>query len=431
MSPNVQKRGKKYYFRISVPPRFLPFYKCKEVRLALNTSNKDRAENLCAELSLEFENLAVRLDRHIKYNGTMTETEIAGCIEKFLPMHTAGKLHPKSMHEVITEYESTHETGWTKRSHQEAQYSFMTLCKFLTDGNKAGGSKAIADVTKDHAGRFLTFLKNMDAVGRDRKLHPKTINKHLTRCGSLFNFAVERDIITKNPFTSIRLKVDKKNRKTRVRFHFTTLEHQMILDMVMEYPDKDGKLKRPAMFWVPLLCMFNGLRRNEACQLYKGDIVKREGMHCIVVTDKRPDQHVKTDSSRRTIPIHSQLVEFGFLEYVKTIPEGQRIFPELREFRDGYGHSFKRFQTQLRKLVTDNEGKVMHSFRHMISTELMEANQHTVWRADLLGHERGETETDATYTEKSKLATLRDMLEHIEYPELDFSRCYLSKPSKD
>jgi integrase len=247
----------------------------------------------------------------------------------------------------------------------------------------------------------------------------------MSRVYSTINFAISRGWTDRNPFFGIRVKLDKTRRREKKRLPFSEEEHQKIIDEVLEYPNLAGEYQRPSMFWVPLLCMFSGCRRNEACQLYRDDVVEVDGIKCINIDNDRPDKRLKNEPSRRTTPIHSMLIKFGFLDYVDKFKPGERLFPELRYFRDGYGHSFKRFQPQLRKLVTTDERKVMHSFRHMISGQLMQKGQHSVWRADLLGHSRGEVETDATYTELTEIQTLKRMLELVEYPGINFDKCYI------
>ncbi|MCG9115921.1 replication initiation protein [Laribacter hongkongensis] len=80
-------------------------------------------------------------------------------------------------------------------------------------------------------------------------------------------------------------------------------------------------------FWLPHLALFTGARVNELCQLNpKLDIRqdKDSGVWFLDITentetDERVKKSVKTKPSKRKVPIHSQLVELGFLDYVKRV----------------------------------------------------------------------------------------------------------------
>lgn len=418
MSPSIQQRGNKYYFRTTVPARLIEIFGVKEIRLALNTNNSLKAQKLYEEYEIEYNTLIDRLDRHLRLGSRMTDREIADAVSRFVPSK-GEKAHFKNISDVCDEFIKFHETGWALRTKQEVEFSLLLFQKFF------GFRKAITDLKVDDADKFLAYLKQLKAEGRDTVIDGKTANKHMSRVYSMVNFAISRGWSDRNPFFGIRVKLDKTKKREKKRLPFTEEEHQKIVDMVLEYPNLAGEYQRPSMFWVPLLCMFSGCRRNEACQLYREDIVEVDGIMCVRIDNDKPDKRLKNESSRRVTPLHSMLIKFGFLDYVNKFEPGERLFPELKYFRDGYGHSFKRFQPQLRKLVTQDERKVMHSFRHMISGQLMQKGQHTVWRADLLGHSRGEVETDATYTELTKIRTLKRMLELIEYPSINFDRCQI------
>jgi integrase len=169
--------------------------------------------------------------------------------------------------------------------------------------------------------------------------------------------------------------------------------------------------------------MFSGMRLNEVCQLYKEDVREVNGILCFSIDDDKPDKRLKNMASRRNVPIHPKLIEIGLKQFIKEI-KGERLFPDLRPYRDGYGHSFKHFMPLLRKHVTTHPKKTFHSFRHGVATLLSEKAFPSVWRADLLGHQRpGNLETDLTYTHRTRLEALVQMVNAISYDDVDFSKC--------
>ncbi len=70
------------------------------------------------------------------------------------------------------------------------------------------------------------------------------------------------------------------------------------------------------------------------------------------------------------MPIHTRLIELGFLDYKKRV-KGNTLFPELKRRRDGYSQDaskwFGRFK---RKRGTQGRHKAFHSFRHAFANHL-------------------------------------------------------------
>lgn len=73
----------------------------------------------------------------------------------------------------------------------------------------------------------------------------------------------------------------------------------------------------PYQFWLPVLGFYTGGRLNELCQLDTQDVKQIKGIWTITIVDD-PDDHpcpksVKNQSSRRVLPLHSELIRIGFL----------------------------------------------------------------------------------------------------------------------
>lgn len=75
-------------------------------------------------------------------------------------------------------------------------------------------------------------------------------------------------------------------------------------------------------YWLPHVSLFTGARMNELCQVNpQVDIKQDESGIWFLSLDESSDGHVdikksiKTSGSRRRVPIHSQLIALGFLEY--------------------------------------------------------------------------------------------------------------------
>lgn len=75
--------------------------------------------------------------------------------------------------------------------------------------------------------------------------------------------------------------------------------------------------KFPEMFWVCMIALFTGSRKNAVFTLQYKDIVQRDGIWCINFIEDCPGiKKLKTEDSQRIVPIHSALVKMGFLDYI-------------------------------------------------------------------------------------------------------------------
>jgi len=144
----------------------------------------------------------------------------------------------------------------------------------------------------------------------------------------------------------------------------------------------------PERFWIPMICMFSGMRLNEACQLYKEDITKVDGIWCFDVNDSK-DKKLKNLSSKRIIPIHPSLIEFGIIEEVSQRADGDRLWFNLKWNKiSGYSNSLgKWYQRFNREFITNDLLKTFHSLRHSFADTLKQVGISEIIIAEILGHE--------------------------------------------
>ena len=148
----------------------------------------------------------------------------------------------------------------------------------------------------------------------------------------------------------------------------------------------------PYQFWLPLMGLFTGGRLNELCQLDTEDVRqdRRTGIWVIDIADDHKDKPLpkalKNKSSRRIIPIHSELIRIGFLEFVEQAKhEGREklfsdgltymaskgwgakattFFTRMPSSSTSYGGYF--FTVGIRKRLENGntDRKKFHTFRH-------------------------------------------------------------------
>jgi integrase len=164
---------------------------------------------------------------------------------------------------------------------------------------------------------------------------------------------------------------------------------------------------------VALLVAFSGARLEEIAQLRKRDVLQVGGIWSIRIRDEAGS--VKTDISDRDLPIHSRVLELGFLKYVKAA-KGVRLFGDDERAGKVGAPISKWFAWELDKLkLADRKKKGMHSFRHTMRDKLRLAGVDGVTRREILGHAHEDTE-DIVYGDPTGIKERRDALEKIRLP---------------
>lgn len=168
----------------------------------------------------------------------------------------------------------------------------------------------------------------------DINLTNKTVNNYLETMSAVFNYGSKaKDRYTDgNPFKGIRLPEGVASERSRI-FGPNELQQYVILLADLHNPEY------PEMTWLPLIMMFSGMRCNEIAQLYIDDLQEKEGIFLFRITENETrNQHVKTLTSKREVPIHNTLKELGLLEHVAKMKAAghQQLFPNCI-YRPGIG----------------------------------------------------------------------------------------------
>jgi integrase len=180
-----------------------------------------------------------------------------------------------------------------------------------------------------------------------------------------------------------------------------------------------------ALPWVALIAAYTGMRLEEIAQLTVTDI-KTLGTNggTVVAFDihNGDDGHkLKNESSARVIPLHSELVRRGLLDYVKALPKNGPLFPGLvrRESKGGKigARIGELFRKQLIALGLKREGLCFHSFRHLVAGKLEQAAVSQTDAARILGHAVSGM-TYGVYSTGPGLKRLAAVVEEIHYDNI-------------
>ena len=247
-----------------------------------------------------------------------------------------------------------------------------------------------------------------------------TVSKIIGNWTALFNWVQRMGWISRNPARHLRPK-RKKSEGQRQAFDDNDLAALFGPRLHGESLGRD----RDERWWVMLLALFTGARVEELAQLEVFDIKTTGEVDYISITDKAlaPDgktekRTLKTETSERLVPLHSALIELGFLEYVSAVHNRghRRLFHQLRKGRDrGFGvHISSWFGGYRKRVGVTSAGKAFHSFRHTTATRLRAAGVEEATVAELLGH-RHPNITFARYGKTSDLSELKRAIDRLDF----------------
>jgi integrase len=153
----------------------------------------------------------------------------------------------------------------------------------------------------------------------------------------------------------------------------------------------EGRSRRSGV----LVALYTGARLSELAALTAADVVveKPSGIAIITITeDLDQGRTLKTLASRRVVPIHTELIRLGFLNFVEDICRDHgkpaRLFPLLTPgSRGGLGEGWSKwFGRYIRSIGITNTASVFHSFRHGFKDALRAAGVDEDVNDALTGH---------------------------------------------
>jgi len=246
----------------------------------------------------------------------------------------------------------------------------------------------------------------------------KTANDYIARLSDVFDWAkISIEGVEHNPFEGAPFAIKSDQRTEKDPF---TVEDLKTIFAGLKRADD-------AKFWAPILALYTGCRSNEILKLKVTD-VRCEADKALWYLDINEDPHtdplihrkLKRSSHKRRIPIHPDLVSFGFLDFVKRC-KMERLFPELTynaagKFSDAFGKWFRRYRESV---GIEREKLDFHSFRHSFVDACDGRMPDDIIRR-LKGDARGGT-LDRYGQGKTEIEILSEHMQRVKVKGLDLS----------
>ena len=204
--------------------------------------------------------------------------------------------------------------------------------------------------------------------------------------------------------------------------------NQCASDLPSPYSKKDKAWR----FWMPLLMLYSGARPNEIAQLHCDDVRQTENGTWYFSLSDDEGKTLKTGSSRRRVPLHSELIKIGFLDFVearqkKNGPKEPRIFSELKP--DKYGslaaYASKRIRDSfIPEEINLKNKQTFYSLRHNVRDALRRAKAPADTLLAVCGWSPAGKAVSDDYGDGGQPEFHAEYVEAICYPGLDLTFLY-------
>ena len=334
--------------------------------------------------------------------------------------------------------------------------TFDRLCRNLVD--LLGGRTMVREITRQdilYARKMIVAMPSFYPmrfpgmtieqavnVAEEQNLERRsirTVNQMLIRITALFNWAESEWLVDKNPAQNLAIQPGPSDiRFRRQPFSIDQLNNIFHAPIYTGCIDDESHYKRAGpnkprrhRFWVPLIGLYSGLRLNEILQLNAVDIRDVDGIPCFAVThissDGAEDKRIKTQGSERCVPIHSELIKIGLLDYADTIRQSgeRKLFPQVlfNQNRGTYSQNVSTWFSQLflKSIGVYTPETTFHSFRHNFKDALERADTGVMHMRRLCGWSLPRLNFDYNYGTPAEVAELSKTIENVRYPDLDLS----------
>jgi integrase len=282
------------------------------------------------------------------------------------------------------------------------------------------------------------------ADDKAKTLSPTSQAIYLRTFTSILDLAARKSIIAVNPAAKLRpltrdhIKDAAKRRPFDlpqiVEFFQSDFYKSCASGAVVPYTGSDFDWR----FWLPLVCLFQGLRPNEACQLSVENIKRSDvGTWYFEIVDSpdsdgnsKPTKTLKTAASRRCVPVHPELAKIGFFDYLKrrhfSDGDGAYLLPGLSADRHGNRakYALRRFNERfLPQAIVVKERQSFYSFRHSFRDSLRRIDAPPATLRALGGWSQGSLVSDA-YGDPYNPDLQKKWIKKVGFPGLDLSTLY-------
>lgn len=272
---------------------------------------------------------------------------------------------------------------------------------------------------------FRDVIHRNKTVGKP-VIQDKTINKYLAALGGLSEWLIAHDYLREDVMRGQYLEVDKRKKTV---LPYTERQLKAIFASPLFHKCGGDKLEhevgdveiRDWRYWIPWIALYSGARLGELAQLKVKDVRELHGVWIMHITEEGgAGKAVKTGGSERVVPLHSKLIELGFLKYHKRMSamKGDALFPEIKADKRGFisGRPSSFFNDYFTSIgVKKDKTNNFHSIRHSVADAFRRAGYLDEQFGMLLGHTKATTTGKYGNLPEGPLKDRVRMIEAMEY----------------
>jgi len=227
------------------------------------------------------------------------------------------------------------------------------------------------------------IVKGTLVIPREHLMSPVTINNQIKRIKSLLLFAQQLKVYDQ---TLPRVLTKDKTQGT-ARDYKAVLAHQELSKVLSGVTDDNLQFIYKVLY-------YSGMRRSE---LYKCKVSEIDNVLCFDL--RSPKVNLKTKSSYRVIPVHTQLMD--------KVAQFESIVSSVKPDR-----MTKVFTRVTKAHLSDPDRKSLYSLRHTFATDMIAKGIQAEIVSEILGHSHN-TMTLNRYVKGYPVATLKSAIESL------------------
>lgn len=281
------------------------------------------------------------------------------------------------------------------------------------------------------ADRALPFTERLALHGRkgDHRISPATLKKRVGAIQALLSFAKGQKWITRNEGRDVPI-LGYTKAGTSPRQTFQEEELQRLFSSALFTLPSTWKHNRSVsdmtLYWLFLIALTTGARLEEIGQALLADVKMDGGITFIDIDDYAEqtgaDKSVKTETSRRLVPVHRNLIGLGFNEYRGALAETghSRLFPDLvtNQFGKRTKEASRIANRIIDRCISTDARLVFHSFRHTFKDLALEAGIDARIIDQICGHEP--VSVGGKYGKGVRLSSLNRALHKLDWSFIDW-----------
>ncbi|WP_417808795.1 tyrosine-type recombinase/integrase [Thioclava sp.] len=306
-----------------------------------------------------------------------------------------------------------------------ASYSIKNGYGYLIERCDADEAELKRDIERAIAKGALSG--EVDTMRKERSIprfRVDTYLKHARRLGAVGRMLWDMHLIDHNPFSvcvwsNKQVKTLRRREEGHARAAWDDRINKLFATSIFT---KELEDPGDALFWAPLIARAQGLRMEEILQLKTDDIGTDKAMPYLQVRNT-DENHVKSESSERRVPLHPKLVDLGLMKLVDLRKKQghSRLFPFLKRGKNKktYAENFtKRFNYFRRINDVYWPGLDFHALRTTFHNEILSDDGSDAIRRRLMGH----APLDEGEKSYSQSLGMEPLLKRLKSVDLDISQ---------